>query len=280
MFDDQILRNRNTVTTAGNEKVELHKTSKATPKDLLVAVQWSDVSKNANELTIVCGNGITEDANMEEVKQDFSDVIITATKDINRVTISSVLSSTAWTQDDKIVEINNFIRYRYKCRDTGARFIDNDQMFLFRDGSCDTSAFKNDGICLSDSGVNELMSNLSLRHLSHRDFGTVCTTSRPTGNRSSKQRRRMSSGHLLSQGCRSTPNVTVKRPPKHKRNSPDTRPPGVGHRAAAGYVRIAGQCNKSDETNHVTQTCRHVNAVSCFVCGQKGHKSKHHVNLD
>ena len=45
MFEDQILRNTNTVTTADNEEVELHKTSQATPKDLLVAVQWSDVCK-------------------------------------------------------------------------------------------------------------------------------------------------------------------------------------------------------------------------------------------
>ena len=91
MFDDQILRNMNTVTTADNEEVELHKTSKATPKDLLVAVQWSDICTNANELTIMCGNGITEDANMEEVKQDFSDLATTTTEVINRVTISSVL---------------------------------------------------------------------------------------------------------------------------------------------------------------------------------------------
>ena len=32
MFDDQILRNMNTVTTADNEEVELHKASKATRK--------------------------------------------------------------------------------------------------------------------------------------------------------------------------------------------------------------------------------------------------------
>ena len=90
MFDDQILRNMNTVTTADNEEMELHKTPKATPKDFLLAVQWSDVCKNADELTIVCGNGITEDANMDEVKQVFSDLITTAIEDINRVTISSV----------------------------------------------------------------------------------------------------------------------------------------------------------------------------------------------
>ena len=215
---------------------------------------------------------------MEEVKQDFSVLITTATEAIKQVTISSVLPSTAGTQDDKIQEINNFLKT--KCRDTGARFVDNDSNFLFRDGSCDTSAFKSDDICLYANGVERLMSNLSLRHHSHRDVGTGCNTSRPNGNRSSKQRRKMSSRHLLSQGGRNIPNATGKRPPKHKRNSPDTRPTGAGHRAAAGHMRIAGQCNQCGETHHVTQTCRHVNAVSCFVCGQKGHKSKHYVNMD
>ena len=104
----------------------------------------------------------------------------------------------------------------------GAKFVDNDNNFLFRDGSCDTSAFKSDGICLSANGVEKLMNNLSLRHLSHRHVGTGYKKARPTGNRSSKQRRRMSSGHLLSQECRNTPNATGKRPPKHKCNSPDT----------------------------------------------------------
>ena len=66
---------------------------------------------------------------MEEVKQDFSDLITSATEAVKQVTISSVLPSTAGTQDDNIKEIN---------------------------------------------------------------------TSRPTGNRSSKQQRKMSSGHLLS----------------------------------------------------------------------------------
>ena len=114
---------------------------------------------------------------MEEVKQDFSDLITSATEAVEQVTISSVLPSTAGTQDDKIQEINNFLKN--KSRDTGARFVDNDTNFLFRDGSCDTSAFKSDGICLSANGVERLMSNLSLRHHSHRDVGTGCNTSGP-----------------------------------------------------------------------------------------------------
>ena len=175
MFDDKILRNMITVTTADNEEVELHKTSKATPKDLLVAVQWSDVCKNADELTIVFGDGITEDANMEEVKQDFGDLITTAREAIKQVTISIVLPSTAGTQDDNIQEINNFLKN--KCPDRGAWFVDNDTNFLFGDGSCDTSAFKSDCICLSANGVERLMSKMSLRHHSHRDVGTGCNMS-------------------------------------------------------------------------------------------------------
>ena len=262
VFDDeQLLRNMKTVTTADNEEVKLHKTSKATPKDLLVAVKWSDVCKNANELTIVCGDGITEDANMEEVKQDFSGLVITATEDIHRVTISSVLPSTAGTQDDKIKEINNFIRY--KCRDTGARFIDYDQNVLFRDGSC----YKNDGICLSDSGINKC-------HLGTLAIGT--------SERGATRRYRLATGFRNNDGRCHLVNSYLKRAAirRMQQNSPDIRPPGAGHRAAAGHVRIAGQRNNCGETNHVTQTCRHVNAVSCFVCGQKGHNSKHHVNMN
>ena len=77
MYDEQILRNMNTVTTADNEEVKLHKAFKVTPKDVVVAVQWSDVCKNADELTIVCSDAFTENANLEEVMQDFSDLITT-----------------------------------------------------------------------------------------------------------------------------------------------------------------------------------------------------------
>ena len=37
-------------------------------------------------------------------------------------------------------------------------------------------------------------------------------------------------------------------------------------------------CQRCGESNHVTQKCRHLKPVSCRVCGQLGHKSKHHLN--
>ena len=116
-------------------------------------------------------------------------------------------------------------------RDTGAELVDNDNNFLFRDGSCDTPAFKSDGICLSANGLEKLMNNLSLRHLSHRDVGTI-----QQGEADWQQVFETTTEDVVWSS------LVSRRP--------------------------------------VTQTCRHVNAVSCFVCGQKGHKSKHHVNMD
>ena len=38
-----------------------------------------------------------------------------------------------------------------------------------------------------------------------------------------------------------------------------------------------GQCAKCGETNHVTARCRHRDKVQCHVCGNRGHKEKHHT---
>ena len=64
MFDDHILWDIHKVTTADNEPVALHTTYRATPKDLQIAVQWSEVCKEADELTIVCSEVLTGDADM------------------------------------------------------------------------------------------------------------------------------------------------------------------------------------------------------------------------
>ena len=101
------------------------------------------------------------------MKQDFSDSasekvssVTISSVTISSVTISSVLPDTTGAHDERVTAINNFLKD--KCRDTGARFVDNDQNVLFRDGSCNTSAFQNDSVRLSTCGVKRLMSNLSL----------------------------------------------------------------------------------------------------------------------
>ena len=173
MFDDQIVRDMHKVTTADNELVALHTTSRATPKDLLIVVQWTEVCKEADELTIVCSEVVTGDGDMTQVKQDFSDLITSASENVSRVTIRTVLLDTTRARYEMIKEINNFLKDTF--RDTGARFVDNDHNLLFRDGSCDTSAFQNDGVHLSTYGVKRLMSNFSLGIMPQLDF-LVCYT--------------------------------------------------------------------------------------------------------
>ena len=68
---------------------------------------------------------------------------------------------------------------------------------------------------------------------------------------------------------------TGRRQPKQDRSAQDSRPADAGGSIAAGYLRISDQCTTCGETNHVTQACRHEHAVTCFVCGQQGHNSKH-----
>ena len=178
MFDDHILRDIHKVTIAVNEPVALHTTSSATPKDLLIAGKWNEACKEADEVTIVCSEVVVGDADMTQMKQDFSDLIsvhrrCTTTSssciDVSSVTISSVLPDATGTRDERIKESKTFLKD--KGRDTVARFVDNDHNFLFRDGSCDTSAFQNDSVRLSTCGVKRLMSNLSLAASKHREDG-------------------------------------------------------------------------------------------------------------
>ena len=69
----------------------LHTTTRATPKDLLVVTQRSEVCKEADELTIVCTEVVLGAANMTQVKQDFSDVVTSASENVSTVSISRVL---------------------------------------------------------------------------------------------------------------------------------------------------------------------------------------------
>ena len=50
--------------------------------------------KDADELTIVCSEVVMGDADMALVKQDFSDLITSASEKVSSVTISSVLADT------------------------------------------------------------------------------------------------------------------------------------------------------------------------------------------
>ena len=55
---------------------------------------------------------------------------------------------------------------------------------------------------------------------------------------------------------------TGRRSPNQDRSTPDIHLGDPGVSIAADHWRISGLCNECGETNHVTQTSRHEQAVS------------------
>ena len=122
--------------------------------------------------------------------------------------------------------------------DVDVAFIDNDANFTFRNGVVDTSAFHADGLHLSASGLNRLLSNLSLPEQKPID--------------KSQQLRQPSSQRASNRGVRNT------------RANNEWRVVERSNRQR----RTSGQCAKCGETNHVTARCTHPQEVQCRQCGQ------------
>ena len=129
-------------------------------------------------------------------------------------------------------------------------FVDNDNNFTFRNGTVDNAAFANDGLHLSDSGVDRLMSNLGLPPRSS------------VRNKRQQQNRRPAAPRTPS---RDTPNggtsdhewCVIERRNRHRHS--------------------IGKCANCSETNLVTANCKHHQKVQRRQCGERGHKEKHHT---
>ena len=61
---------------------------------------------------------------------------------------------------EQLAEVNSAIKH--VCDDMNVIFVDHESNLTFRNGDVDTSAFPADGIHLSASGVDRVLSNLSL----------------------------------------------------------------------------------------------------------------------
>ena len=134
---------------------------------------------------------------------------------------------------------------RETCEEKNATFVNNDLNFTYRDGSCDEAAFVKDGN--SPFGVRSFQAT----------FDRIIVAE----NRNSKDDYKQAD---QSSGARNGPAASAPRR-SVSRNTP-----------AEPAWHIVGQCRQCGESNHVTKKCRHEVAVTCFTCGQKGHKNNHH----
>ena len=200
-----------------------------------------------------------ETTTLDEINDGFIRMIDTAKTAANTVYVCSVRPTSANKNDERRERANEMIRAT--CEVKNAKFINNDLNFTYRDGSCDEAAFVKDGIHLSTHGLSKLLSNISLSERQQTP------TARPGKNR--PPNRQGSPPKRTTRDTRgNVPHAAGLLQARH-----------VGQRAATMAEpawHIVGQCRKCGETNHVTKKCRHDVAVTCFTCGQKGHKNTHH----
>ena len=221
----------------------------------------TDMLNEHSEVTnaIIVGGSreiLNEATSLDDINDGFCRLIDTAKAAANTVYVGSVLPTSNNKNNERREKVNEMIRET--CEEKNATFVNNDLHFTYRDGSCDEAAFVKDGIHLSAYGLSKLLSNVSL---SQKTATPRMTTNRPTSRQ----------GPSLQK----TRDARLNGPRNGRAASASRR--SVNHNTPAEPAwHIVGQCRKCGESNHVTKKCRHEVAVTCFTCGQKGHKNNHH----
>ena len=209
------------------------------------------------------------------------------------VTVSSVLPCSKGANPEQLAEVDSAIKH--VCDDMNVICVNHESNLTFRNGDVDTSAFHADGIHLSASGVDRVLSNLSLpkqtsrktvkrqRHASTRRSAirvderarrsTARTINRDTRTANEKQQHQQRQLHVQ----RSTDRDVTQEHTRDDMQRDDNEWRVVSRRRSIQDRRTPGQCAKCGETNHVTARCKHVEHVQCRRCGKLGHKDKHHA---
>ena len=76
------------------------------------------------------------------------------------VIVSSMLPCSKGAHPEQLAEVNSAIKH--VCDDMNVIFVDHESNLTLRNGDVDTSAFHADGIHLSASGMDRVLSNMSL----------------------------------------------------------------------------------------------------------------------
>ena len=113
-------------------------------------------NKSIGDIVIVGGTHVPT----TQLKEGAEKLLRKAKSMAPSVTLSSVLP---------LAEVNNVLRS--VCDELDVKFVDQNANFTFRNGDADAAAFHEDGIHLSDSGVDRLLTNLALPWQSNKQQG-------------------------------------------------------------------------------------------------------------
>ena len=161
--------------------------------------------------------------------------------------LSRVIPTTRRTTD---IQRRNTLndQLRATCEENNATFVDNDN-FTFLSGAVDNAAFANDGLHLSESGVDRLMSNLGLPPRSS------------VHNKPQQQNRRPAA-----------PRTPSRDTPYNNNNAGTSDHEWCVIERRNRHRHSIGKCANYSETNHVTANCKRHQKVQCRQCGERGHK--------
>ena len=282
-------------TSGKRNAITVRKKSGATLNDIGEMIDEVSRADNLDVGKIVIVGGTRElmgNVPTQEIQENMELLVQKAKTVTPSVTVSSVLPCSKGTNPEQLAEVNDAIKL--VCDDMDVIFVDRESNLTFRNGNVDTSAFLADGIHLSASGVDRVLSNLSLpkqtsrktvkrqRHEStrqsairvdeaaRRSTARIIRDPRPVNERHQHQQRQR---HVR----RSTDRDDTPQPTLDDTQRDDNEWRVVSRRRSTQDRRTPGQCVKCGETNHVTARCKHAGHVQCPQCGQLGHKEKHHA---
>ena len=284
------------VSAVGIDTIAIRRKSGATLEDIgdMIEEVRHDDNLYVTKIVIVGGTReVMENVPANEIKEKM-ELLVQKEKTVTpSVTVSSVLPCSKGANPQQLAEVNSAIKH--VCDDMNVIFVDHESNLTFRNGDVDTSAFHADGIHLSASGVDRVLSNLSLpkqtsrktvkrqRHASTRrsairvDESTRGSTTRAIN----RDRRPHNESHQHQQRQRylrrSTDRDVTQEATRDDMQRDDNEWRVVSRRRSTHDRRTSEQCAKCNESNHVTARCKHAGQVQCRTCGKLGHKEKHHA---
>ena len=151
------------VSAVGNDTIAVRRKSGATLEDIGDMIEGVRHSDNLDVRKIVIVGGTRElmgNVPTQEFKE-IMEVIVQKSKTVTpSVTVSSVLPCSKGANPEQLADVNSAIKH--VCDDMNVMFVDHESNLTFRNGDVDISAFHADGVHLSASGVERVLSNLSL----------------------------------------------------------------------------------------------------------------------
>ena len=107
------------------------------------------------------GNDCSISRDIDDILSSYDELITEALRVSQKVCISSICPRTRnQTEDTKIRSVNG--RLNQIAAKRGLDFIDNDGNFRFQNGTVDMTTLQSDGVHLTSTGVNRLISNMGL----------------------------------------------------------------------------------------------------------------------